>query len=169
MKCELFPKASVKSYKLVGPQAFLHSYMLGQPYHSHGKTKPLSQSTPVVSVEMIMAEVMISQSDSGQSSDKPSRGAVASLSLYTDARHSRRTSQVPACAPSPFLNSQVFQMTLLQRGSSPLCSKDRGLPDVPLWGRMGLQGSPSSLKHVSLSFELKVNLQCCISFWCTAK
>ena len=141
----------MKSYRPVGPQALLHSYLLGQPYHSHGKTKPLSQSTPVVSMEMIMAGVMINQCDLGQPSAKPPRGSVASLSLHPEARRSRRTSQVPARAPSPFLNSQVFQMTLLQRGSSPLCSKDGGLPDVPFWGPMRLQGSPSSLKHVSLS------------------
>lgn len=155
MKFELLPKASVKSYRHVGPQALLHSYLPGQPYHSPGKIKPLPQSTPVVSVEMIMAGVMISQSHSGQPSAKPPRGSVASLSLHPDARRSRRTSQVPACALSPFLNSQVFQMKLLQRGSSPLCSKDRGLPDVPFWGPMRLKGSPSGLKHVSLSFELK--------------
>ena len=119
MKSELLPKASVKSYRPVGPQALLHSYLLGQPYHSHGKTKPLSQSTPVVSMETIMAGVMINQCDLGQPSAKPPRGSVASLSLHPDARRSRRTSQVPTCALSPFLNSQVFQMTLLQREEVP--------------------------------------------------
>ena len=90
MKFELLPKASVKSYRHVGPQALLRSYLPGQPYHSPGKIKPLPQSTPVVSVEMIKAGVMISQSHSGQPSAKPPRGSVASLSLQPDARCSGR-------------------------------------------------------------------------------
>lgn len=85
----------------------------------------------------------------------PPKGPVAIISLHSDAGLSKQTSQVLVHALNPFLDSQVGQMTLHQRGSNPLCSKDGGHPEVAFLSPMRLQGSSFSLKHLSLFLKLK--------------
>ena len=145
----------MNSYRLADAQVLLHSYLLGQPYHSHSKTKQLPQSKPVVSVEM--TEQWWVNPTLANPLPGPPKGSVAIISLHSDAGLSRQTSQVPVHALNSFLDSQVGQMTLLQRGSNPLCSKDGGPPEVAFLSPMRLQGSSSSLKHLSLFFKLEYN------------